>query len=127
MEEIEVTIITDNSIPFEETFDVFATTRGTLYHSLRSGMWSEGPVVTITSDAAPQFIAIDSDGIASEIVSKPFKKAVTWSSVTATAVEHYVAKRISVGEYLAYGQQFGFTIPFTLYLVNGRWVHNPSR
>ena len=126
-EEIEVTIITDNSIPFEETLDVLATTtRGTLYHSLRGGMWSEGPVVTITSDAAPQFIALDSDGVASEIVSKPFKKAVTRNSVTATAVEHYVAKRISVGEYLAYGQQFGFTTPFTLYLVNGRWVLNPS-
>jgi hypothetical protein len=121
VEPIEVTIVTDNSVPFEGSLDVMATaTRGKLYHSLKGDMWSEGPIVTITSDAAPRFIAIDSDGIASEGVTKSFKKAP--SVVTATAVQHYVARRIGLNEYLAYGQQFGFNTPFTLYLVNGLWV-----
>jgi pimeloyl-ACP methyl ester carboxylesterase len=121
VEPIEVTIITDNSVPFEGSLDVMASaTRGTLYHSLKGDMWSEGDIVTITSDAAPRFVAIDLDGIASEVVTKSFKKAP--SAVTATAVQHYVARRINVNEYLAYGQQFGFNTPFTLYLVNGVWV-----
>jgi len=123
VEPIEVAIITDNSAPFEGTLDVRATTtRGTLYYSLKGDMWSEGSIVTITSDAAPQFIAIDSDGIASEVVTKSFKKAVAPPSVTATVVQHYVAQRISLNEYLAYGQKFGFNTQITLYLVNGRWV-----
>jgi pimeloyl-ACP methyl ester carboxylesterase len=123
VEPIEVSITTDNSTPFGgESMDVMATTtRGTLYHSLKGDMWSEGDVVTITSDAAPRFIAID-DGVASEIVIKAFKKAAVPSAVRATAVEHYVARRISVNEYLVYGQKYGFNIPFTLHLVNGLWV-----
>jgi pimeloyl-ACP methyl ester carboxylesterase len=123
VEPIEVTIITDNSVPFEGSLDVMATTtRGNLYYSLKGDMWSEGTVVTITSDAAPRFIAIDSDGITSEVVTKTFKKVVAPSSVTATAVQHYVARRIGLNEYLAYGQQFGFNTAFTLYRVNGVWV-----
>src|SRR5215212_6137969 len=86
----------------------------------KGDMWSEGSIVTITTDAAPRFIAIDSDGISSEVVTKTFKKAP--SAVRATAVQHYVARRIGLNEYLAYGQQFGFNTPFTLYLVNGVWV-----
>jgi len=97
------------------------TTRGTLYQSLKGDMWSEGTVVTITSDAAPRFIAID-NGIASEIAVEAFKKAAAPSAVRATAVEHYVARRIGVNEYLVYGQKFGFNTPFTLHLVNGLWV-----
>jgi pimeloyl-ACP methyl ester carboxylesterase len=123
VEPIEVAIITDNSAPFEGSLDVVATTtRGNLYHSLKGDMWSEGPAITITSDAAPRFIAIDSDGIASEEVTKSFKKAAAPSAVTATVVEHYVARRISLNEFLAYGQQFGFTTQITLHLINGRWV-----
>ena len=120
---IDVAIATDNSAPFKVTLDVIATTtRGTLYHSLKGDMWSQGAIVTITSDAAPRFIAIDSDGIASEEVTKSFKKAAAPPAVTATVVQHYVAQRISLNEYLAYGQQFGFNTQITLYLVNGRWV-----
>src|SRR5215203_7042063 len=120
---IDVAIITGNSAPFEGTLDVIATTtRGNLYHSLKGDMWSEGPIVTITSDAAPRFIAIDSDGIASEEVTKSFQKTAAPPAVTATVVQHYVAQRISLNEYLAYGQKFGFNTQITLYLVNGRWV-----
>jgi hypothetical protein len=123
VEPIEVTIITDNSVPFKGSLDVMATTtRGNLYHSLKGDMWSEGSIVTITTDAAPRFIAIDSDGITSEVVTKTFKKVAAPSAVTATAVQHYVTQRIGLNEYLAYGQQFGFNTPFTLYLVNGVWV-----
>jgi pimeloyl-ACP methyl ester carboxylesterase len=125
VEPVEVDIVTDNTVPFEGTLDVMATTtRGKLFHALKDDdMWIEGPVVTLTSDAAPRFIAIDSDGIASEIASKAFKRAVIpQNCVTATAVEHLVHQRIDNLGFLAFGQQFGFTTPFTLCLVNGRWV-----
>ena len=128
IEAIEVTIVTDNSIPFENTLDVMATTTsGTLYHSLMGDRWSEGPIARITSDATAQFIAIDSVGIASAITSKAYKKAAASpAAITATPVEHFVAKRIGLSEYLAYGQQFGFTTPIRLCLVNGRWVICPD-
>ncbi len=101
--------------------------RGTLYHSLMGDRWSEGPVARITSDATAQFIAIDSAGIASAITSKAYKKAAAPpAAITATPVEHFVAKRIGLSEYLAYGQQFGFTTPIRLCLVNGRWVVCPD-
>ncbi|MDQ4142996.1 MAG: lipase family protein [Actinomycetota bacterium] len=94
-EMIEVTIETDNSTPFEGSLDVRATaTRGQLYHSLYGrgqseaiptgnvlravvcgGGWREGDVARIDEDAVVYFIAIDSDGTASEIVSKSFKKS----------------------------------------------------
>src|SRR5215217_2016510 len=123
VEPIEATIVTDNSTPFAGSLDIVArTTRGTLYHSLKGDMWSEGSTITITSDASPQFIAIDSDGTASEVVTKAFRTIPTPSAVTATVVEHYVARRISLNEFLAYGQQFGFTTQITLHLVNGRWI-----
>jgi hypothetical protein len=124
VEPIEATIVTDNSTPFAGSLDIVATTtRGTPYHSLKGDMWSEGSTITITSDASPQFIAIDSaDGIASEVVTKAFRTISAPSAVTATVVEHYVARRISLNEFLAYGQQFGFTTQITLHLVNGRWV-----
>ncbi len=123
VEPIKAAIVTDNSTPFAGSLDIVATTtRGTLYHSLKGDMWSEGPTITITSDASPQFIAIDSDGMASEVVTKAFRTIPAPSAVTATVVEHYVARRISLNEFLAYGQQFGFTTQITLHLVNGRWV-----
>jgi hypothetical protein len=123
IEPIEAIIGTDNSTPFAGSLDIVATTtRGTLYHSLKGDMWSEGSTITITSDASPQFIAIDSDGMASEVVTKAFRTIPAPSAVTATVVEHYVARRISLNEFLAYGQQFGFTTQITLHLVNGRWV-----
>ena len=51
------------------------TTRGKLYYSLDGELWNEGDKVTITKDAVVCFVAIDSHGIASEVVSKSFGKA----------------------------------------------------
>ena len=131
IELIEVTIITDNSTPFEGSLNVMATTtRGKLYHSddsLAPQMWIEGANTTITESKVIYFIAIDSDGIASPITSKAFKKAAAPpAAITATPVEHFVAKRIGLSEYLAYGQQFGFTTPIRLCLLNGHWVICPD-
>jgi len=73
---IEVTIVTD-AFTFENSLDVAATTtRGNLYCSLDGVWWNEGDEVTITEDAVVHFVAVDSDGIASEIVSQSFEKAV---------------------------------------------------
>jgi hypothetical protein len=73
---IEVTIDTD-ALTFERSLNVAATTtRGNLYCSLDGVWWNEGDEVPITEDSVVHFIAIDSDGIASEIVSRSFEKAV---------------------------------------------------
>lgn len=72
---IEVTIVTD-SFTFKNSLDVKAETkRGKLYHSLDGELWNEGDEVTITKDAVVHFIAIDSHGVASEVVSRSFGKA----------------------------------------------------
>ncbi len=70
----------------------------------------------------PQVIGIGSAGIASEVVTKAFRTLPAPSAVRATVVEHYVARRIGLNEFLAYGQQFGFTTQITLHLVNGQWI-----
>jgi hypothetical protein len=125
---IEVSIITPDTPPFRDGLDVMATTtRGTLYHSLMGDRWSEGPIARITSDATVHFISIDDAGIASAITSKVYKKAAPRpSDMTATPVEHYIARRISLNEYLAYGREFGFFTPLRLCSVNNRWVLCPG-
>jgi pimeloyl-ACP methyl ester carboxylesterase len=127
---IEVTIVTDNSTSFEKSLNVIATVsnpRARLYHSLNGKSWSEGANVAIIEDAVVHFIAMDPDGIASQIVSKLFKKRIASDdSETANVNEHFIAGRIDVNEYLTYSRQFGFFTPFTLYLVNGAWVLDPD-
>jgi hypothetical protein len=128
---IETTITTDNSTPFDSSLAVTAKTTAPtarLYYSLDGQMWDEGAAVTITEDKVVYFIAIDPDGIASEVASKSFERRPAWEQdVTASANEHFLAGRIRVDEYLAYSQRFGFFTPFTLYLVNGHWVLDPNR
>ena len=64
------------------------------------------------------FIAINPEGVASPVVSRAFTKLIPYDdAVTADAIEHFIAGRIDVNEYLAYSDQFGFFTPFTLYLV----------
>ncbi len=124
---IEVEIITDNETPFEGSLVLEAkTTRGELYHSFNAQMWNLGANTTINETTEVYFLAIDSNGIASDIVSKPFRKVLTCEqTVTANATEHFIAGRIDVNEYLTYFQKFSLT-PFTLCLVNGEWVLNPE-
>ena len=74
------------------------------------------------------FIAINPEGVASEVVSRSFTKRVPWTdAVTTDAVAHFVAGRIGVTEYLDQSDQFGFFTPYTLYLVDGDWVLDPTQ
>jgi pimeloyl-ACP methyl ester carboxylesterase len=125
---VEVSIVTPDSPPFRDGLDVMATTtRGTLYHSLMGDRWSEGAVARITSDATVHFIGIDEAGISSPITTKAYKKETPPPpDITATPVEHFVAKRIGLSEYLAYGREFGFTTPLRLCVVNGSWILCPG-
>jgi pimeloyl-ACP methyl ester carboxylesterase len=128
---IVATITTDNTIPFDTSLLVAATSSdptAALYFSLDGATWTEGATVTITQDSVVSFIAINPIGIPSEVVRAGYTKRVTWEdAVTADAVGHFVAGRIGVEEYLAYSDQFGFFTPFTLYLVDGDWVLDPQR
>ena len=125
------TIDTDNSVPFDDSLLVTATASdpaAVLYYSLNGNNWTEGAAVTITQDAVVFFIALTAEGISSEVVSRTFSKRVAWDdAITASAVNHFIAGRIDVTEYLALSDQFGFFTPFTLYLVNGDWVLDPQQ
>jgi hypothetical protein len=126
---IHAAILTDNSTPFEGTLVVVARTtnpRARIYHSLDNERWNEGANVTLRENAVVYVVAVDPFGIASEVVSRAFKKRVAWDdAVTATVNEHFIAGRIDVNDYLSYSRQFGFFTPITLYSVNGVWVLDP--
>ena len=127
-------IVTDNSAPFETTVlvtaratDPTATLYFSLDHPTANSTWNVGAAVTITQDSTVSFVAINPQGVASDIVSRSFTKRVPWDDAqTADAIGHYLAGRIDVTEYLAYSDQFGFFTPFTLYLVDGDWVLDPN-
>ena len=131
VDQLEAVIETDNSVPFNDSLLVLASASdpaAALYYSLDGTRWTEGAAVTIAQDSRVSFIAITADGVSSEVVSRSFIKRVAWDdAVTASAVEHFLAGRIDVTEYLAYSDQFGFFTPFTLYLVNGDWVLDPQQ
>lgn len=128
---VEVTIVTDNSEPFENSLLVTATSSSqvaTIFHSLDGQRWTPGASVTIDSDAVVSFVAIDPNGVSSTVASRPFTKRIPWDDLaTASVIDHFLAGRIDVDEFLAFADQFGFFAPFTLYLVNGDWVLDPGR
>lgn len=128
---LEVSIVTDNADPFDGSLLVTAVCSSdvaTLYHSLDGQRWSVGASVVLDRDAVVSFIAIDPDGLASPVVSRSFTKRIPWDDqVSGTVIDHFVAGRIEVDEFLAYSSQFGFFTPFTLYLVAGDWVLDPAR
>jgi len=131
VEQLTTTFVTQSSPPFDTSLLVTATASdptATLYNSLDGTRWTEGAAVTITSDSVVFYIAIEPDGIASEVVSRSFSKRIAWDdAVSASAVNHFIAGRVDVTQYLAYSDQFGFFTPFTLYLINGNWVLDPEQ
>ena|SRR5215207_3675470 len=136
--EIRVSITTANSPPFDRSLVVMATTNSTkakLFNAVNSAqhsidgnnVWNEGASVPINENAEVHFIAINPDGIASEEVSKTFTmRPQIQDTVTANVNEHFIARRINVNEFIAYLGQFNLK-PFTLFLVNGRWVLDPDQ
>lgn len=117
-------ISTSNSSEFSDTLTVsMSATTGTLYYSTDGTNYTQGSSVTISDTTTVYAIAIE-NGVASEIVSKTFTKAVSYvDSATGTATEHYVAGRLSVSEYIAMGTKYGYIASFTLYqLSDGTWT-----
>ncbi|MEP6562576.1 MAG: hypothetical protein ABJD68_16060, partial [Nakamurella sp.] len=127
-------IVTNNSEPFDTNLlvtgratDPTATLYYSLDHPTANSTWNVGAAVTITQDSTVSFIAINPQGLATDIVGRSFTKRVPWDDAeTADAIGHYLAGRIDVTEYLAYSDRFGFFTPFTLYLVDGQWVLDPN-
>jgi pimeloyl-ACP methyl ester carboxylesterase len=124
----EVQLLTDNAPPFTGSLEVAAaSTRGTLYHSTDREHWMVGAVANIDRTATVSFIAIDSEGLASPIVSRAYEKAVLWTDrQTASLTDHFLAGRLSVNEYVSTGLELGFNAVLTLYLIDGAWVRNPE-
>jgi hypothetical protein len=128
---VEVTIVTDNSEPFENSLLVTANSSSNvaiIYHSLDRQRWTSGASVALNQDAVVSFVAIEPNGVASAVVSRSFTKRIPWQDqATGSVIDHFVARRIDVDEFLAYAGQFGFFATFTLYLVGGDWVLDPDR
>ena len=123
------TIETDNTEPFPHSLIVVASTNeptATIYHSLDGTLWNAGATVTIDEDATVWFVAITPAGLASDTVSRSFRRTVV-EAVTASANDHFLAGRINTTEYLRYSAQFGFFTPFALYHVDGDWLPAPDR
>lgn len=123
-----VTILTDNTTPFRGSLTVMASaTKGTLYSSLDGEHWTAGAVVTITGTSTVHFIAIDSNGLSSAIMSRAFEKKPTCEArATGTLTEHFIAGRLTVNHYVELGLALGFTAVVTLCFINGEWVLNPE-
>jgi hypothetical protein len=47
-------------------------------------------------------------------------------SITATVVQHYVANRINLDEYLELGMAYGYNTEITLYDCSGTWTNSPT-
>jgi pimeloyl-ACP methyl ester carboxylesterase len=124
----QVEIITDDRVAFENSLEVQAQTDiGTLFMN-SSGIdgdgWQRISKITITEDTVVKAIAITSNGIASDIDTKEFKKVVHEQAV-GTVTEHFVAGRLDIESYLRYGSKYGYLQPFTLYKINGLWTDDP--
>lgn len=127
----QVEIITDNAVDFGNSLTVMAQSdRGILYLNVGCSAtqgWERRASVTITQSTKVQAIAITAEGIASAIVAKVFKKAVTWTEqAIGTVTEHYVAGRLDINAYLHYGSTYGYIQSFTLYLIDGGWTDDPE-
>jgi len=46
--------------------------------------------------------------------------------VSASALGHYLAGRITVAQYLQLGQEYGYLASFTLYLCGSTWTNSPT-
>lgn len=120
-------IITDNSVDFENNLMVIAQAdRGTLYMNVGSNIaegWEKKASVTITENTEVKAIAITENGIASELVSKRFRKKVSWTDqALGTVVEHYVAGRLDLNGFFQYGSKYGYIQSFALYKISGEWT-----
>jgi pimeloyl-ACP methyl ester carboxylesterase len=124
----EVKLLTDNATPFQGNLQVTAsTTSGALFHSTDRQHWLAGSEAIINRTATVSFIAIDSNGAASPIASRAYHKAVAWTDQqTATLTAHFLAQRVVVSDYVAWGLELGFNAVLTLYKVDGHWVRNPE-
>lgn len=122
----EVSILTDNSTPFQSNLDVKANTnKGDLFFSLDGNLWNAGASVTITESTKVHFMAIDADGLASAAVSRFYEKR-SIPSETATLVQHFLTQRLNAQQFSALFVQFGTNATVTLYFINDRWVLNPE-
>ena len=125
----KVEIVTDNSVDFENNLVVMAQTDGgTIYLNVggtASEGWERRASVTITQSTLVLAMAITSEGLVSDIVSKVFRKAVTEQAI-GTVTEHYLAGRLDINAYLQYGSKYGYIQSFTLYRINGQWTDDPE-
>ncbi|MBU1170654.1 MAG: alpha/beta fold hydrolase [Proteobacteria bacterium] len=120
-----VKIITDSSVPFNQTLQVQAVTDVGVLFMNNGGSdeygWVATSTVTISETALVKAMAISSPGIASPIVCGKFQAAVK-EQAQGTVTAHYIAGRLDVNGYLHYGSKYGYMQSFTLYHIDGVWT-----
>lgn len=122
----EVTILTDNATRFQNSLEVEASaTKGILYFSFDGNSWNAGANVTLNASTKVYFVAIDTDGLASAVVSRFYEKLPVRSE-TATLLDHFLARRLNARQFSALFIQFGSNATVTLYFVNDTWVLDPE-
>jgi pimeloyl-ACP methyl ester carboxylesterase len=122
----EVTILTSNEKPFRRNLEVVSSaTKGETFFSLDGTHWNKGANVRINETSKIHFIAIDPAGLPSPIVSEHFEEIV-FPSATATLPEHFIAKRITVDQFIELIRTLGPTTAVTLFLVDDKWVLDPD-
>jgi len=122
----ELTILTDNSTPFQGSLEVKTmASKGTVYYSTDKTHWLAQSNPTIHDTTTLYFIAIDAEGLASPLLARAFeKRAVQFAK--ASLSEHFIAGRLGLGDYVDLTLQLGVNAVITLYFVNGEWVRDPD-
>jgi hypothetical protein len=122
----ELTILTDNSTPFQGSLEVKTmASKGTVFYSTDKSHWLAESNPLIRDTTTLYFIAIDAEGLASPVVSKVFEKKVV-QFAKATLTGHFIAGRLAVSDYVDLTMQLGAYAVITLYFVNGKWVRDPD-
>jgi hypothetical protein len=131
--DVTVTATTSDSI----TLGWSASAGATGYNVYRDDGKAQSTVATSFTDGglAPatthsySVSAVDAAGESgrSGAVSATTASTVPYSQkVSASALGHYLAGRITVAQYLQLGQEYGYLASFTLYLCGSTWTNSPT-
>ncbi|MBU0994983.1 MAG: alpha/beta fold hydrolase [Proteobacteria bacterium] len=122
-------ILTDNSVPFNQNLQVQAVTDKGIVYMNNGGSdaygWVATSTVSISDTIVVKAIAITSDGITSEIITRKFEAAIK-EQAHGTVTKHYIDGRLDVNGYIHYGSKYGYMQAFTLYKIDGKWTDAPD-
>jgi hypothetical protein len=93
-----------------------SASKGTVYNSLDGEHWSIGGIVSVNRTSRSISWRSTRMELRRQSSSGHSEKEV-FESVTATALQHYLDKRIDLNEFLQLGQEVGYLTSITLYHI----------